>query len=231
MIEIHAFSKRYGSRVLFDNVSLSLNDGRIVALVGKNGIGKSTLLHAIVQPAAMDSGTITIDGIDNHSFAARRHFFYIPDASTFFEHLTGAEYLAFINKLYARNPSQTSQKQEHLTHLFALAPSLHQLIRDYSLGMRQKLYLTAALLSGAANLIFDEPFNGLDPESLLHLKEALALHRADDGLVLLSTHNLDIAAQFCDEAVFITRDHQLLHYENIQTATTFEETFFRCCAS
>lgn len=100
MIEIHDLCKSYGETPLFSQLSLTLHDGHIIALVGRNGIGKTTLLKAITQPKAIDGGSIFIDGLDSRSFAARRHFFYVPDDPQMFPTLTGREYLQLIGGLY-----------------------------------------------------------------------------------------------------------------------------------
>lgn len=100
MIEIHDLCKSYGETPLFSQLSLTLHDGHIIALVGRNGIGKTTLLKAITQPKAIDGGSIFIDGFDSRSFAARRHFFFVPDDPQMFPTLTGREYLQLIGGLY-----------------------------------------------------------------------------------------------------------------------------------
>ena len=97
-----------------------------------------------------------------------------------FLNLTGREYLRFITRLYRQEPKKAEIMQKGLLESFRLEEAIDTYIANYSLGMKQKIYMAAALLSGAENLILDEPFNGLDPESVLTLKEILA-ERRDDG--------------------------------------------------
>ena len=209
MIQIHELSKSYGGRKIFDRVSCQMENGRIYALVGMNGIGKTTLLQVITQPECMDSGTVIIDHIESYSFQSKYHFFYVPDSKEMFLNLTGREYLRFITRLYRQEPEKAEIMQKGLLESFRLEEAIDTYIANYSLGMKQKIYMAAALLSGAENLILDEPFNGLDPESVLTLKEILAERRDDGAMILFSVHNLELALDFCDEVMRIDGEHNL----------------------
>ena len=112
---------------------------------------------------------------------------------------------------------------------FKLERSLNEYIANYSLGMKQKVYLIAAFLSGAGNLILDEPFNGLDPESVATLKKLLLEHRDAGNLVLFSAHNLDLVANFCDDVVFIDKQRKIFQLENPRDFTQLESAFFQNC--
>lgn len=228
MIEIRDLCKSYNDAPLFAHLSLTLHDRHIIALVGRNGIGKTTLLNAITQPATIDSGNIFIDTLDNRCFAARRHFFFAPDDPLMFPTLTGKEYLTLIARLYAQPlPGVLAT----LSDTFELHAALSTLTADCSLGMQQKLVLAAAFLSGAKNLILDEPFNGLAPASAIALKTQLRAHCVSGGLVLLSTHDLDFVSNFCDTIIFIDRSHRLIPHTNTYDLSTLEAAFFRHCST
>ena len=218
MIKITDVSKKYGNRIILENVSCSLDDQRIYALVGVNGIGKSTLLNAITQPAGMDSGKVEIDGIDHREFKSKFQFFYVPDSKEM-----------FLNLLYHQNAVKAKRTLERLSTAFKLERSLNEYIANYSLGMKQKVYLMAAFLSGAGNLILDEPFNGLDPESAATLKKLLLAYRDAGNLVLFSAHNLDLVANFCDDVVFIDKQRKIFQLENPRDFAQLESSFFQNC--
>ena len=231
MIKIKGISKKYGNRIIFENISCSLDNQRIYALVGVNGIGKSTLLNAITQPASMDSGNVEIDEIDNREFKSKFQFFYVPDSKEMFLNLTGNEYLRCIIQLYRQNVVKATETLERLSTVFKSERSLNEYIANYSLGMKQKVYLIAAFLSGAGNLILDEPFNGLDPESVATLKKLLIEHRDAGNLVLFSAHNLDLVANFCDDVVFIDKHRKIFQLENPRDFSQLESAFFQNCVS
>lgn len=229
MIKVKGISKKYGNRIIFENISCSLDNQRIYALVGVNGIGKSTLLNAITQPSSMDSGKVEIDGIDNREFKSKFQFFYVPDSKEMFLNLIGNEYLKCIIQLYRQNAVKAKETLERLSTAFKLERSLNEYIANYSLGMKQKVYLIAAFLSGAGNLILDEPFNGLDPESVATLKKLLIEHREAGNLVLFSAHNLDLVANFCDDVVFIDKRRKIFQLENPRDFAQLENAFFQNC--
>lgn len=229
MIEVNNIFKSYGDKTIFEDVSCSLKNHRIYALVGINGIGKSTLLNAITQPFSFDRGKVSIDGINNRLFEVKFHFFYVPDSKEMFLNLTGAEYLKFIIQLYRQDEKIAEEKLKRLSVMFKLDRSLNEYIANYSLGMKQKVYLMAAFLSGASNLILDEPFNGLDPESVAILKKMLLEYRDAGNLVLFSIHNLDLAANFCDNVLFVDRERKVFQVENPRNFNELETVFFTQC--
>ena len=229
MIQINELSKKYNNKIIFQNVSCSLDNHRIYSLVGVNGIGKSTLLNAITQPYCMDTGIIEIDNIDNRKFESKFHFFYVPDNKDMFLNLTGREYLKFVLKLYRQISKESSEKVQKLSCAFRLEQSFDEYIGNYSLGMKQRIYLMAAFLSGAGNLILDEPFNGLDPECIAILKQTLIEYRNAGNLVLFSIHNLDLVANFCDDVIFIDKQRNILQFSNPQDFKQLETLFFQKC--
>ncbi len=218
MIQIHNLSKKYGDTVIFENICCLLENHHIYGLTGSNGAGKSTLLNAIAQPGSKDHGTVRIDGIDSRIFKSRFHFFYIPDDREMFLNLSGREYLSFIVKIYHQEEKKSNETLRKLSHAFGLEQSLHERIDNYSSGMRQKVFLIASFLSGAGNLILDEPFNGLDPESATALKEILAAYRNAGNLALLSLHNRDLIADLCDDVIYIDKQRNISHFTGADTA-------------
>ena len=114
MIEIIDLSKKYGNNAILENVSCSLENQRIYALVGVNGIGKSTLLNAVTQPANLDSGKVEVDGINSQKYEPKFHFFYVPDSKEMFLNLTGNEYLKCIIQLYSQEGVKSAETLKKL---------------------------------------------------------------------------------------------------------------------
>ena len=96
MIEINNLSKSYGINKIFENESITLTNSCIYALVGVNGIGKSTFLNSIIQPSTLDKGSVKIDDIPSTDFTAKYHYAFVPDTKDMFLNLTGKEYLQFV---------------------------------------------------------------------------------------------------------------------------------------
>ena len=214
MIEIIDLSKKYGNNAILENVSCSLENQRIYALVGVNGIGKSTLLNAVTQPANLDSGKVEVDGINSQKYESKFHFFYVPDSKEMFLNLTGNEYLKCIIQLYRQDVVKSDETLKKLSIAFKLDRSLNEYIANYSLGMKQKVYLMAAFLSGAG---------------VAMLKNLLSEYRDRGNLVLFSIHNLDLVANFCDDIVFIDKQRKVFQTENPKDFKQLEDVFFQKC--
>lgn len=153
----------------------------------------------------------------------------IPDDKGMFLNLTGEEYLKFIVKLYHRTEDNILPQIEELSQALHMEDSLHDYIANYSLGMKQKIYMMAAFLSGAKNLILDEPFNGLDPESTAVLKRLLTEYRDRGSMILFSIHNLDLVSNFCDRIIFLDKNRKISMTDNAKNFEELEKLFFEKC--
>lgn len=226
MIKIENLSKTYEKKNIFHALSLTLYDTQIYALVGVNGIGKTTFLNSITQSAFRTNGNVLIDSIPNSAFESKYHFFFIPDHKDMFLNLSGNEYLSFIINIYKCDFTAAHK----ITSLLKISADLNKPLSSYSLGMKQKIYLTGALISGATNLILDEPFNGLDPESCIVIKNLLKDYcYCKHNMILFSVHNLDLVSNFSDTIILINKDRQLLSLKNTQNISELEDYFFKHC--
>ena len=230
MIKIENLSKTYEKKNIFHALSLTLYDTQIYALVGVNGIGKTTFLNSITQSAFRTNGNVLIDSIPNSAFESKYHFFFIPDHKDMFLNLSGNEYLSFIINIYKCDFTAASTAARKITSLLKISADLNKPLSSYSLGMKQKIYLTGALISGATNLILDEPFNGLDPESCIVIKNLLKDYcYCKHNMILFSVHNLDLVSNFSDTIILINKDRQLLSLKNTQNISELEDYFFKHC--
>lgn len=229
MIEIKNLNKSYSDNKILENISFTLMDSNIYALVGRNGMGKTTLLNSIVQDCFKDSGEVNIEGISFNQMKAKLQFFYVPDNKEMFLNLTGNEYLKFIAKLYHQNEEQTDVNMKKLAIDFHMEKHLNEYISNYSLGMKQKIYIMAAFLSNAKNLILDEPFNGLDPESIAILKRLLLKYRDQGNMILFSMHNLDLVSNFSDKVIFLDKHRKISIVDNLNNFKELESMFFQKC--
>jgi len=206
MLEVEHFTKSYGPVRAVSDVSFAVPSGQIVGLLGPNGAGKSTTMKAILGLVRPDCGSIRVLGQDVGSspVAVKREIGYVPESTSLYEFLTGAEYLDFVADLYGLDgPTRTARISQFLTGL-ELAGHENSLISGYSQGMKQKVALIAGLVHHPRLLILDEPLNGLDPRSARVVKEVLRSLARNEGVgVLFSTHVLEIAQAICDQVVIL----------------------------
>lgn len=232
MIKIENLSKAYEMKNIFKGLSITLYDNQIYALVGINGIGKTTFLNSITQPTFRTAGNVFIDSIPNSTFESKYHMFFIPDYKDMFLNLSGNEYLSFIINIYKCDFTATSTEASQITSLLKISEDLDKPLSSYSLGMKQKIYLTGALISGARNLILDEPFNGLDPESCIIVKKLLKDYcYRRHKMILFSIHNLDLVSNFSNTIILIDKNRQLLSLKNTHNITELEDYFFKHCVN
>jgi ABC-2 type transport system ATP-binding protein len=206
MIEFKNVGKRFGDRVAVDRLSLTVHPGEVVGFLGPNGAGKSTSLKMLVGLLPMDSGNITVCGMDtvNESLAVRQLIGYIPDRPFVYDKLTALEFLHFIGELYHMKPGDLRQRAPDMLRLFGLADRGDELIASFSHGMKQRLVMAAALLHRPKVLVVDEPMVGLDPQGAKLVKAVFRAAAHEHGMaVFLSTHSLDTAEEVCDRVGII----------------------------
>jgi len=206
MLEVEHVTKSYGTSRAVSDVSFAVPSGQIVGLLGPNGAGKSTTMKMVLGLIRPDAGSIRVLGqeISTSAVAVKRQIGYVPESTSLYEFLTGAEYLDFVSDLYGLDgPTRTARISQFLTGL-ELAGHENSLISGYSQGMKQKVALIAGLVHHPRLLILDEPLNGLDPRSARVVKEVLrSLARNERVGVLFSTHVLEIAQAICDQVVIL----------------------------
>jgi ABC-2 type transport system ATP-binding protein len=180
MIELRNVCKCYNKGALraVDDLTLSIPPGEIFGFLGPNGAGKTTTIKMIVGILAPDSGSIVIEGRDNHRepLACKAVTAYVPDAPEIYERLTGIEYLNFIADVYGVPAAARTERTMRWLEVFELAGAAGDPIQTYSHGMRQKIVLTGALIVEPRVFVLDEPLTGLDPRSAHNLKEAMRSH-------------------------------------------------------
>ena len=200
MIEIKDLVKKYGDKVAVNGLSLEIKRGELFVLLGPNAAGKTTTFKVIAGLLKPTQGTVRIGEFDvMTSYAeAKKLLRYIPDSPYLYGKLTGREFIEFISDLYGVEKDKMKEKSESLLSLFGLMDARDEMIEDYSHGMKQKLIITAMLLTDPPMLVIDEPMVGLDPASAQIFKALLKKHTANHGTVLLSTHTLSLAEEIAD---------------------------------
>jgi ABC-2 type transport system ATP-binding protein len=202
MIEVEDVTKRYGETLAVDGLTFAVHPGQVTGFVGPNGSGKSTTMRMILGLDAPDAGTARIGGRPYASLEhPLREVGALLDASAVHPGLKGVDHLRW---LAASNALPSTRVPEVLT-LAGLANVAGRRVGTYSLGMRQRLGIAAALLGDPPALLFDEPVNGLDPEGIRWIRGLLRSLAADGRAVLVSSHLMSELEDTADHLIVIGR--------------------------
>jgi ABC-2 type transport system ATP-binding protein len=201
-IEVAGLTKRFGETLAVDDLSFTVEPGRIVGFLGPNGAGKTTTLRIVLGLVGPTSGKATVEGrpyvqLDDpvHTVGA------LLDGGMLHPGRTGRNHLRSL----ARASGVSDARVDELLQLVALSGAADRRAGGYSLGMRQRLGLAAALLGDPRVLVLDEPANGLDPQGIRWLRDFLRSLAAEGRAVLVSSHVLAEVSQTADEVVVIAR--------------------------
>lgn len=210
MIEIKNVSKNYNKKdsvKAVDSLSLTVNNGEIFGFLGPNGAGKTTAIKMLTGILSPDEGDLFLDGLSivERPLAAKRTFAFVPDNPENFSRLKAIEYLNFIGDVYKIPVEERAQRIEFYCSKFGLNEVLKNKISSFSHGMKQKLFLTASLITDPQNWILDEPMVGLDPEAAFIIKDIMRQRAADGKTVFFSTHVMEVAEKLCDRIGIIKK--------------------------
>jgi ABC-2 type transport system ATP-binding protein len=197
-------TKRYGTVTAVQDLSFTLEAGSITGFIGANGAGKSTALRILLGLTRPSSGHATFDGLRYEQLTnPGRTIGALTDPDVFHPGRTGRASL----RVLARAAGVSDRRVEDMLELVGLEQAAGRRVRGYSMGMRQRLGLAAALLGDPATVILDEPANGLDPMGV-HWLRGMLRALADEGrTVLVSSHQLAELAQTVDDVLIIDQGH------------------------
>ena len=200
MIEIRGLTKRFGTVLAVDDLSFDVQPGRVTGFLGPNGAGKTTTLRVLLGLVAPTSGSATVDGTGYRDLPQpQRVIGAALESSSFHPGRTARDHL----RVVARTADAPDDRVAELLGLVGLADAADRRVGGFSLGMRQRLALAAAMVGDPQVLVLDEPANGLDPEGIRWLRGFLR-HLAGRGrTVLVSSHVLSEVQQTVDDVVII----------------------------
>lgn len=203
LLSVEGLSKAYRGRAVLREVRLEARPGEAIAVLGANGSGKSTLLGCLTGERLPDRGEIRVCGADPFSDprTAAGCMGFVPEHPFLYEELTVRELLHFV--ALARGLERWEGEAERLLALLGLEGAEESFCHDLSQGMGRKVALAASLLHGPRVMVMDEVLNGLDVRSARRLLGELEARLADGATVLLSTHDLALAAEWCGRGVLL----------------------------
>lgn len=198
-LELDALSKHFGDKVAVDRLSLQVEPGAFLGLLGRNGAGKSTTLKMVTGLLKPTSGRIRVLGLDLEAdpLSVKRQIGAMPEDMALLDMLTGPQYLRFVGRMYGMPDALIDGRREELFDTLDLAPGPKTLIADYSFGMKKKVALCAALIHGPQVVFLDEPFEGIDPVTSRTIKDILQSLQQRGVTLVLTSHILEVVEKLC----------------------------------
>lgn len=194
IISTAGLTRRFGNLTAVDGLELAVPRGSIYGFLGPNGAGKTTTIRLLLGLIEPDAGAVQLFGtpLTRHRLALLRQVGALVETPSLYPHLTGRENLEILRRLR----STTRANLDYVLHLVGLAEAANRCVKEYSLGMRQRLGLACALLGDPDLLILDEPTNGLDPAGIYEMRDFICRLPRELGVtVFLSSHLLNEVEQ------------------------------------
>ena len=199
MIKVKDIHKQFGQVKVLDGVSFDINRQGVVAVLGPNGSGKTTVLKTILGMVLPQSGEIFYEDqpiIGKWDY--RKQIGYLPQIAQFPDNLIVSELIDMI-----KNIRNMPSKEEEIIELFGVEPFLDKKLSNLSGGTKQKVNLVLTFMFDSPLYILDEPTAGLDPVSLIHLKELIQKEKSNGKTLLITTHIMSLVEELSDEIIFL----------------------------
>jgi len=198
-VELKSVTKVFGTKVAVDGISMALEPGSFLGLLGRNGAGKSTTLKMVTGLIPPTSGEIHLLGIDlaKDPLAVKRQIGTMPEDMGLLDQLTGDQFLHFVGRMRGMEEAVIEKRRAELFEKLDLHAEPGTLIADYSFGMKKKVALMAALLHAPRVLFLDEPFEGIDPVTSRTIKEMLLALQGRGVTLVLTSHILEVVEKLC----------------------------------
>lgn len=224
-IQINNLKKIYGENTVLNIPALTLNEGEVIGLVGNNGAGKTTLMRLILDLIQTTDGNVDNDGHPVATDAAWKEYTgsFIDD-SFLINFYTPEEYFDFIAEVYGISKDEIHRRLENYTELMAgEVLGTGKLIKDFSMGNRQKIGIIGAMIINPRFLILDEPFNYLDPSSQILVARMLEKMNKELGTtILISSHNLTSVTDICTRILLLEKGVMIKDLAN-EPGSTLQE--------
>ncbi|MGX4607820.1 ABC transporter ATP-binding protein [Priestia sp. JNUCC 25] len=203
-IEASNLSKKYGEKVVVNNLNLKVKEGSVFGFLGKNGAGKSTFINMITGLISPTSGSFKLFGTTQYS---DKDFYtkigVLPDYSTFYEHLTALEHLKYFSGILGL--SMTKEEMMDILRLVELEDSANLKAGKFSFGMKKRLGIAQALMNNPRILFLDEPTSGVDANAVLNIHSLIKNVSKKGTTIFLTSHNLDEVEKLCDDIAIMDK--------------------------
>lgn len=209
ILSVSNLNKSYNKKVL-DNLNFTINKGEVVGLIGPNGAGKTTLMKILCLLSKADSGEVKLCGISNNNKKDREKYLAnlsaIIETPALYENLSGYDNIDFIRRIN----KISKERMDEMIKFINIGDMINNKVKQYSLGMKQRLAIGIALLSSPNLLILDEPTNGLDYDGIIEFRKLISdVVKDNDVSVIISSHILSEIEKLCQRLLFL-KDGKLI---------------------
>jgi ABC-2 type transport system ATP-binding protein len=202
VLKVEAVSRSFGDRRVLDDVTFTVEAGRMTGFVGANGAGKTTTMRIMLGVLAPDAGKVTWRGTPLNR-ELRQRFGYMPEERGLYPKMTVTDQLVYLARLHGLSADAARGNTAALLNRLGLSDRAGEQVEKLSLGNQQRVQIAAALVHDPEVLVLDEPFSGLDPLAV-DVVVGVLRERASAGVpVLFSSHQLDVVERLCDDLVII----------------------------
>lgn len=208
-IKLDKISKTFNNDLVLNNLSYKFSDKKIYGIVGRNGSGKSVLLKIICGLYNQDSGEVLINGKKYDDNQVYQEFGIVIESPSFIDDLSGFENLKLLASI---NDKISDEDINYYIDIVGLKNEKNKKYSDYSMGMCQKLAIAQAIMEDQDIILLDEPFNGIDRQSVDKIKKYLVELKNKNKIIIMTTHILDDVKDFCDVILKI-EDASLDNYD------------------
>ncbi len=224
-LSIEHVSKKFGDYKANDDISLSIQKGKIFGLLGPNGAGKTTLIRMITRILLPDSGTILFDG-KPHNDKHTERIGYMPEERGLYKNMKVYDHLVYLGKLKGLSAADAKAKTLQWLQRLEIETWHDKKIEELSKGMSQKVQFIGTVIHEPELLILDEPFSGLDPINSQIIDEEIHRLKAEGKTIIFSTHRMEQVDQICDEIGLINKGHLILHGDVTELKNRFKQSIF-----
>lgn len=208
-LQIEHISKSFNQFKAVDDVSFSLDEGKMFALLGPNGAGKTTTMRMIMNIIVPDAGAIRIFG-EPFRESHKNLLGYLPEERGLYPKMKVLEHLQFLGEMKGLRAAEAKQLAREWLERFDLAERAQKKVMELSKGLQQKVQFIGTMLHSPRLLIVDEPFSGLDPVNTKFMKDVLLEMKKEGKTIILSTHMMEQAEKLCDEICLINKGRAVL---------------------
>ena len=212
MIETTNLTRVFGTTVAVKDLDLRVEPGEILGFLGPNGAGKSTTVKILTCMIKPTNGSARVAGFDvqEDPMEVKRRLGYVPEAGALYETLTADEYLGMVAALRGIEAQQAHRRIGELLDLFDILAARNKRLAEFSKGMKQKVLISAALISNPEVLFLDEPLNGLDANAALVIKQLLRDLASQGRTILFCSHILEVVERICTRIVIINEGRTIM---------------------